>query len=246
MENENIVTIQFKFTRDKALLLMALFFLCWHPRVLNSETLTLTTYYPAPYGGYVSLLTTDRTLLARDAGGVGIGMGSGGVPSVKLEVAQNTAIKLGQAYLSSGGDYVHLANNEWYNGGAWTATGQGALLQLTGQSMNFYRHDNAMPVNHVLEMSLDGAGNLNLNGRGNLTMNSPGMLNGVCRTVSYTMNMPSPCGANERVLTWYGNGVQTCGMLFLGGSLSSAGSWTQQVCFGGDRSGTMLCCRIGG
>ena len=39
----------------------------------ESETLNITTYYPAPYGGYVSLLTTNNTYLARDGGNVGIG-----------------------------------------------------------------------------------------------------------------------------------------------------------------------------
>src|SRR5205085_1715397 len=42
-----------------------------------------------------------------------------------LNVAQNTYAQVGQAYLSSGGDYVHLANNEWYNGATWTQTAVG-------------------------------------------------------------------------------------------------------------------------
>ena len=66
MDSENIVTLQLQLTRRKAWLLLTAFFLCWHPGFLGSETLTLTTYYPAPFGGYVSLLTTGRTLLARD------------------------------------------------------------------------------------------------------------------------------------------------------------------------------------
>ena len=72
-----------KLTKKHRFLALALAFLCLHPRSLGSETLTLTTYYPAPYGGYVALMTTGgsvaapvNTLLARDAGKVGIGTAS--------------------------------------------------------------------------------------------------------------------------------------------------------------------------
>ena len=92
VENDNIVILQLQLTRRKALFILAAFFLCWHPRFLGSETLTLTTYYPAPYGGYAALLTTGgtvaspvNTLLTRDAGNVGVGLGAG-VPAQKFQV----------------------------------------------------------------------------------------------------------------------------------------------------------------
>ncbi|MGC8728270.1 MAG: hypothetical protein ACP5SD_03270 [Elusimicrobiales bacterium] len=50
---------------------------------INSENITITTYYPAPYGGYVTILTTSNTYLARDGGAVGIGTQN---PQAKLEV----------------------------------------------------------------------------------------------------------------------------------------------------------------
>jgi hypothetical protein len=72
MENTKTIILELRLTRNKLLFLLSLFFLAWHPAIINSETLTLTTYYPAPYGGYASLLTTGRTLLARDGSNVGI------------------------------------------------------------------------------------------------------------------------------------------------------------------------------
>jgi hypothetical protein len=238
MENENIVTLQFKFTRDKALLLMALFFLCWHPKPLNSETLTLTTYYPAPYGGYVSLLTTDKTLLARDGGNVGIGTAS---PGQKLDVNGN---------IRASGETIGTM-----------ASGYGQFRAIAGSYGAFIRNDGAdtyMPLitaannqygvwNGLRPVRVNNAsGDVFLANSQVIMRHGTGSIDGVCRTVGYTLNGFGSCGANERVMTWYGNGNQTCGMLFLGGDLSNSGNWTQKVCFGGDRSGTMLCCRIGG
>ncbi len=36
-----------------------------------SESVTLTTYYPAPSGVYTQMITTSNTYLARDGGSVG-------------------------------------------------------------------------------------------------------------------------------------------------------------------------------
>lgn len=72
-------------------------------------------------------------------------MGIGTVsPEVKLDIAQNGAIRVGQAYFSSGGNYAHVANNAWYDGSAWRVNGTpGALIQETDQHTVFYRHNGA-------------------------------------------------------------------------------------------------------
>jgi len=51
--------------RQFKLYAVALLLLAWRPIFLESETLKMTTYYPAPYGGYVNLLTTGDTYLAK-------------------------------------------------------------------------------------------------------------------------------------------------------------------------------------
>lgn len=40
----------------------------WRPAFLQSETLSLTTYYPAPYGGYDKLLVSGNAYLAKSNG----------------------------------------------------------------------------------------------------------------------------------------------------------------------------------
>lgn len=49
----------------------------------TTETIQIDTYYPAPYGSYAELTTTNNTYLATEGGNVGIGTTD---PQAKLEV----------------------------------------------------------------------------------------------------------------------------------------------------------------
>jgi len=71
---------------------------------LASESVTLTTYYPAPSGVYTQMITTNNTYLARDGGNVGVGTVS---PAFKLDVT-GTENVTGQANL---GKLVTTGNN---------------------------------------------------------------------------------------------------------------------------------------
>ncbi|HEX5702347.1 MAG TPA: hypothetical protein VFX97_03915 [Pyrinomonadaceae bacterium] len=110
---------------------------------------------PISSGGNSPWLGTDS--IYYNSGNVGIGTTN---PSTKLELAPNSALKLGNAYFSSGGDYVHLSNNEWFTGTAWAATAPGALIQISGQDVNFYRHDAA--GSHTQSMNINSSGNVGI------------------------------------------------------------------------------------
>ena len=51
---------------------------------LMAEDITLTTYYPAPYGAYDELTTTGNTYLATTSGNVGIGTTVPGTYKIKV------------------------------------------------------------------------------------------------------------------------------------------------------------------
>lgn len=72
---------------------MAALMLSAGARELGSESVTLTTYYPAPSGIYTRMITTGDTYLARDGGVVGIGTAS---PSGKLHVLGNVFVESGK------------------------------------------------------------------------------------------------------------------------------------------------------
>lgn len=265
MENENIVTIQFKFTRDKALLLMALFFLCWQPRVLNSETLTLTTYYPAPYGGYVSLMTTGQTLLARDGGNVGVGMGSGVFPTQRFQVnppgantfvvdsagnvgygTANPSGRMDLRFPTSGGMQVSdnsAPDTQSYAPFGVTRSASGAdqaYIGLTKQGT--YPWAIGVAGNNRMIIGASEAGTKII--RSPLFGVTPaGLITDVCRTQAFSYGAINSCtGANERVIAQYGTGNCYAGLLFLGGNVNDGSRWIphyEQGC-----SGTMLCCKI--
>lgn len=247
MENENIVTIQFKFTRDKALILIALFFLCWHPRPLNSETLTLTTYYPAPYGGYVSLLTTGKTLLARDGGNVGIGLGAA-APGVKLDVKGvgggsvdvrvNGRFQTGDAS-GNGGMWLSSANdgfvgNNAGNIGFWTTGASWNAFQIV-KANGYVGIGTASPTRE-----LDVEGNLRIGSSG---VAGTGGIYGLCHTQPFG-NGISTCTGGTIVTAIYGNECPTGGLVLRANStdIHLASNWIPHMAQ--NCNGTMLCCRI--
>jgi len=225
MTNEKIVTLQVKFTRTRALMALALLFLCWHPKPLGSETLQLTTYYPAPYGGYVSILTTGNTYLARDSGNVGIGTAS---PGVKLDINGNGRAR---------GQF------QWGASKGVLSADQGASIELGGLGTPYIDFSQNAAQDYSARLWLAASGELqtvgNLSVTGNLI--ARGWLEGLCTEVAFGGGT-SWCPGGRRVMGQYGTGRCYVGNLFIGGTLESGTRWVphyEQGC-----TGTMLCCYI--
>ncbi len=67
--------------------------------VLAQENITITTYYPSPYGSYNQLTTYNTTYLAVTSGNVGIGAASA---AYKLEIAGGDVNTTAGGYRDSG------------------------------------------------------------------------------------------------------------------------------------------------
>jgi hypothetical protein len=86
-------------------------------------------------------------------------------PQVQVDVAQNQAVRVGNALLSSGGDFMHLANNAWFNGTSWQSTGgAGAILQFSGTTTTFFRHNGAGTL--TSSVVIDGNGRVGIGSTG--------------------------------------------------------------------------------
>lgn len=84
MAREINLQLSLRITASSLVGAMAGFLLLASAVELGSESVTLTTYYPAPSGVYTQMITTSNTYLARDTGGVSIGTTNAG--SAKLAV----------------------------------------------------------------------------------------------------------------------------------------------------------------
>ena len=96
------------------------------PRATFADEVTITTYYPAPYGVYKEFKTTGDTSLATDSGSVGIGTDSpDGVLGVNGEI--NFVPQDSEPSSNEGSLYYDNTADEfkYYNGSIWQAVGGG-------------------------------------------------------------------------------------------------------------------------
>jgi hypothetical protein len=243
MENGKL-NINLSLSRRGALLLLSAFFVCWHPGFIGSETLTLTTYYPAPYGGYVSILTTGSTLLARDAGNVGVGVA---VPAQKFQVNATG----GNSFMVTSGGNVGIGlsaaptqkldvngNVKWGTSRGLLSNDQGASIELGGSGTPFIDFSLNTTQDYSARIILESAGRLQIVGDLSIT----GKILNLCHKRSYNVGSSAACDGGYSVVGFHGDGVaRVTGFLPLGATTSSVGTF---IVLGEDWGGTMVCCKF--
>lgn len=247
----NELNVRVTFNRRSALAALTAFFLCWRPGFIGSESLQLTTYYPAPYGGYVSLLTTNNTRLARDGGTVGIRTGNN-TPRAPLDVAgEVVAVSRFTMAQDTGSSSLtwHIDNS----GGRFRIFQQPNIATAGVERLTILNGGNVgVGTSAPGDRLTVSGGNLRVeNGNmiiqsGNLTFTNSssavGFITGLCSTVGYGSGTAS-CPAGMRVMATYGTTSCTSGgLLFRGGDLQNPGRWFSYIIEG--CAGSMLCCRV--
>ncbi|MGD9641794.1 MAG: hypothetical protein AB7V08_03545 [Elusimicrobiales bacterium] len=221
-----------KFNRQQAAALLTLLFLAWHPAFLGSETLTLTTYYPAPYGGYVSLLTTNHTLLARDSGNVGIRTGA---------VAPRRPLDVGGEIVAT--NRITIAQNMGTTSLTWH-------LDNSASTFRIFTQPNIDTVG-TERFTINSLGNANLGGNLNMSRNGAAItgtnmsISGLCVWRPMQGLGWSYCAGGENLVnTNFFNWTSEWTCIGKG----PANTVNAQNCIAGTKqtgiSGQMLCCRI--
>lgn len=80
------ICVEIMLSRTQTGAALAALLLCLLPVCVESDSITLSTYYPSPYGLYTTLTTSDKTTLAKDAGNVVIGPGGADDDGYKINI----------------------------------------------------------------------------------------------------------------------------------------------------------------
>jgi hypothetical protein len=124
---------------------------------------------------------------------------------------QNTYYRVGNVYVSSGGDYGHFSTHAWYTGGMWMGDGAvGGLFQIAGPTFNWFKGSACTSVTYTSLMSLDANGNLFANGTISSVSNITGV-NIIGTNISATANVT-------------GGNIITAGAVSATGVISTAGN----------------------
>jgi hypothetical protein len=101
---------------------LAVFFLLAGVPELGSESVTLSTYYPAPSGVYTQMITTDNTWLSRNGGITAVGTTFTAAATSKLTVKGGNMTVQGE----EGGGVLRLrVGNAWNYAGMYADTTSG-------------------------------------------------------------------------------------------------------------------------
>ncbi len=206
--------------------------------ITESETLNITTYYPAPYGGYVSMLTTNNTWLARNGGGVAIRTASTAAPAYPLTIGatggvlgiENTA---SFAAKNAAGTYETFMWPRWSDNIMYINYGTGGFNIRNNSSVNTMFMTNTNEVG----IRTTPSSNMHLHVNGNIRIDNGNFYN-LCHYV------------------WYGNGGTTsCDWGVVAGFISNAagtnisaqlypsGAWTVFTAES-TQTGWLVCCRM--
>lgn len=147
-----------------------------------AETVTVSTYYPSPYGSYQNLDSTGAASFATSSGNVGIGVTAPGTtnPNVKLTVQGGQV----RAADTAGGATAIMAG--WNAIGAayfGSATTQPTYIGNTDRNDTLVVNDSALTINGNMSLTGTVVGDLKLEDNAStIANNNTGALQVICDT----------------------------------------------------------------
>lgn len=242
------ISIELSLSPRSARFLLAALFIVLGAKELSSESVTLTTYYPAPSGVYTQMIATGNTWLARDGGGLSIGTTD--VPSGLKVAIMGGALGIGVTSATGASNLV--VNGQVTFGGNLAPLGseplelQGAAAGLSvrdrtggtaGERWVIYsdRMTAGTPNTQMLRFWMGGQDKLTIRHDGQVHFNyGPAVFKYASGTYCTT--------ANPMV---YGAGVALCPNGTYATILSGVFSKYMVVPGSNDPTGNMLCCDCG-
>jgi archaellum component FlaF (FlaF/FlaG flagellin family) len=195
----------------------------------NGSAASLTSFPTFNQNTTGSAATFTSTTQNSQFNSVGVGVAAT-TTAGSVYAAQNSYIRVGNAYMSSGGDYLHLNTHAYYNGSTWVGDGTaGVLFQGTGQAFNWYKGTASTSPAYTQLMSLDANGTLlfnsgygsvataygcrawvNFNGTGTIAIRASGNVSSITDngvgdyTINFTTAMPDTSFAVAGMSNWDG------------------------------------------
>lgn len=229
--------VEIRFGRRHLVAAAALALVAFHPGELSTEQLTMTTYYPSPYGVYDQMRSQNDTYLAYTGGRVGIGTVS---PSgtAKMDVRGNALID----NISVGHSNTPTARIDLRNGDLAWADGRSRLTGDQGGSIELGASGGGPSGSPYIDFHYLGSGSdysariINYNNGLYIHGGGGGDLQGYfgnsCRMTAYAFGVNTNCPANWAVYAYADGG----GIMF--NSPGGASIAPMPI------AGQMLCCKM--
>lgn len=248
---ERTITVRLVFGRRQLIAMLAFALLALHPGDLSTESLTLTTYYPSPYGVYKELRSTENSYLAYSLAASRVGIGTQ-APNAKLHIdGAGSGVQLGGASNTVLEQYaagnslknrIDPAGVSYFNGGSFGigTAAPGATLDVSGTG----RVQQSMSVGTSMNVGTSMSVGTSMNVGTGMTVGAAMNSNSANITNTTTTNSLVVAQTIKTMCRTYGFTYGTGG----GGTSSCPAGWAvtgSMEINGAVWSGTMVCCKLG-
>lgn len=198
MKNTEEMIVKIRISARYILAAIALALIVWRPAVIESASMTMTSYYPAPYGGYNQLLATGQAYL--------------GDSSSFSSVVENSSADSVAVYMARNGGKICVGSSN--NGvGKCPGTGTGARGDLHVYGNSYFGYPKEGQDSSVYTSTFTGvvrmAGEVHLSRFKGKVLVGSGFSGDPYTNTYYGMVSNIPIGTNKWIYVGQGGGSNT-------------------------------------